>query len=132
MNGFRRNGAIAALAVAATLGFAACGDDEEEDAAATTTDTTEVASAGGDAVTIKTFAYDPSPATVAAGTTVTFTNEDDILHTVTSGTREKPTGEFDEDLDGVGSTAEVTFDEPGTIDYFCDVHQGMDGRVVVE
>lgn len=131
MNGFSRNGVIATLAVATTLGFAACGGDDE-DPAATPADATEEASAGGDAVTIKTFAYDPSPATVAAGTTVKFTNEDDILHTVTSGTREKPTAEFDEDLDGAGTTAEVTFDKPGTIDYFCDVHQGMDGQIVVE
>lgn len=49
-----------------------------------------------------------------------------------AGTRGKPTADFDQGLDGNGTTAEVTFDRPGTIDYFCDVHQSMDGRVVVE
>ena len=44
--------------------------------------------------------YEPDPLTVDAGTTVTFVNEDDILHTVTSGRRAKPTEDFDEDLDG--------------------------------
>lgn len=126
MKGLGRNGALASLAVAAALGLAACGDDEEGASGASESGAT------GAAVTIKTFMYEPSPLTVSAGTTVTFTNEDDILHTVTSGKRNNPTANFDEDLDGAGTAAEVTFDKPGTLDYFCDVHQGMDGQVVVE
>jgi plastocyanin len=133
MTPIKRNGALAALLATAALGLGACGDDDEgESASAGGTTASEETAQGGSAVAIKTFMYEPSPITVAAGTQVTFTNEDDILHTVTSGTREKPTNDFDEDLDGAGATAEVTFDEPGTIDYFCDVHQGMDGQVVVE
>ena len=129
----KRNGALAALLATAALALGACGGDDEGESASTGGATaSEETAQGGNAVVIKTFMYEPSPLTVAAGTKVTFTNEDDILHTVTSGTREKPTGDFDEDLDGVGSSAEVNFDEPGTIDYFCDVHQGMDGQVVVE
>ena len=119
-------GALAAVAVAAALGLAACGGDEPA------TESGDGAEASAPEVAIKTFMYEPSPLTVEAGTTVTFTNEDDILHTVTAGTRAKPSGDFDEDLDGAGAAAEVTFDRPGTIDYFCDVHQGMDGQVVVE
>ena len=53
MNGFSRNGVIATLAVATTLGFAACGGDDE-DAAAASADATAEGSAGGDAVTITT------------------------------------------------------------------------------
>jgi len=111
--------ALAALALSA----AGCGGDEESEPAA---------AADGAAVTIRTFMYDPDPLEVVGGTTVTFTNEDDILHTVTEGTKESQAkGGFDEQLDGAGTTAEVTFDEPGTIDYTCTIHAGMDGRVVV-
>jgi plastocyanin len=95
------------------------------------TETTE-ASADGAAATIKTFMYEPDPLEVAAGTTVTWTNEDDIEHTVTAGKQGAPSGEFDEPLDGAGSTAEVTFDKAGTYEYFCSLHDGMDGTVVVE
>jgi plastocyanin len=133
MTPIKRNGALAALLATAALGLGACGDDDEgESASAGGTTASEETAQGGSTVAIKTFMYEPSPITVAAGTQVTFTNEDDILHTVSSGTREKPTNDFDEDLDGAGSSVEVTFDQPGTIDYFCDVHQGMDGQVVVE
>lgn len=124
MNGLRRNGMVAAALAAAAVGLGACGGDDEQPADQT--------SADAPAVAIKTFMYEPSPLTVPAGTTVMFTNEDDILHTVTSGERNNPTGDFDEDLDGPGTTAEVTFEKPGTVDYFCDVHQGMDGQVIVE
>ncbi len=123
---------LTALAAAAslTLGLGACGDNSDSDSSSGSSG--DDSSAAGTVVTIKTFAFDPNPITVDAGTTITFDNQDDILHTITSGTREKPTGEFDEDLKELGSTAEITFDKPGTIDYFCDIHQGMDGQVVVK
>lgn len=101
-----------------------CGGSEPEQS--------DPAGSTGAEVMIKTFMYDPSPLTVQAGTTVTFTNEDKILHTVTAGTREKPTGEFDEELDGAGATAEIAVDEPGTYPYFCSVHNGQDGELIVE
>ena len=112
---------VAATAAGLVLAAVGCGgDDVRSDAGQ------------GTEVTIRTFMYEPDPLTVDAGTTVTFVNEDNILHTVTSGRRAKPTKDFDEDLDGAGTTAAVTFDEAGTIDYFCDIHQGMDGQVIVE
>ena len=119
---------LLAVSAALLVSAAGCGGGDAE-STSTMSDTTAAASA--DAVTIKTFMYEPDPVEVAVGTTVTFTNEDDILHTVTSGTREKPLKAFDEQLDGPATTAEVTFDEPGTIDYFCSLHDGMDGQVVV-
>ena len=115
-------GTLATLAISA--GVAGCGDEESG--------ATAEATPSADAVTLKTFMYEPDPVEVEAGTTVSFTNEDDILHTVTSGTREQPTKDFDEKLDGAGSTAEVTFDEAGTIKYFCSVHDGMDGEAIVK
>ena len=123
--------AMAAFAAAAALagGLTACGEDAEPagDAAGTAAESKQPA-----AVAIRTFMYEPSPLEVERGTTVTFTNEDDILHTVTEGRRGDPVADgFDEQLDGAGTAAEITFDEPGTIDYICTVHAGMDGEVVV-
>ena len=68
---------------------------------------------------------------VDAGTTIRWTNQDRILHTVTSGTDEAPTGRFDLQLDGAGSTAQFTFDEPGTYEYFCSRHPHMTGTITV-
>lgn len=76
--------------------------------------------------TIRTFQFGPDPVEVDAGTTVTWTNEDDILHSVTSAT-----GAFGGDLDGPGSTFGFTFEDPGRYAYVCRIHDGMEGAVVV-
>lgn len=122
--------AILAATAAISVGVASCGGDDEGPGAAA--DAMTDATDGGDSVTIKTFMYEPDPLEVDAGTTVTFTNEDNILHTVTEGTKEKPVkGGFDLKLDGPGTSGELTLDEPGTIQYTCTIHQGMDGSMVV-
>ena len=93
------------------------------------------AAAGSDAaVTIHTFNFQPDPITVKVGTEIAFHNEDKILHTVTSGTRDTPTpAMFNGKLDGAGSSFTVTLDEPGTYDYFCMIHpgMGMTGKIIV-
>jgi plastocyanin len=96
-------------------------------------------------VTIEGIAYSPAEIKVAPGTTVTWTNDDDVLHTVTSGHQAeqgvpgvsegkdaRPDGTFEGQLDGESTTFEFTFDESGTFAYYCDVHVGMVGEVVVE
>lgn len=133
-------GLVAAAVVAAAL-TGACstsGRDRTEGAAPAAA---RPPGASAAAVTVKLFMFDPDPMPVAAGTTVTWTNQDQIRHTVTAGTRTyddqgltrdvSPTGEFDLPLDGQGSTAEFTFTEPGTVAYLCTVHPGMDAEVVV-
>ena len=94
------------------------------------------------AVTIKGFMFQPNPLHVAAGTTVVWTNEDEILHTVTSGMRTYdeqhlqkdvvpgPPG-FDFQLDGKGKTAMFTYTQAGTFSYLCTRHPGMDAQIVV-
>ena len=84
------------------------------------------------AVEVKTFQFQPDPIEVAPGTTVTWTNRDNILHTVTSGSARQADGSVDERLDGPGSTARVTFEDAGRYEYFCSRHTGMRGVVVVE
>ncbi|MFP4343690.1 MAG: PQQ-dependent sugar dehydrogenase [Anaerolineales bacterium] len=75
--------------------------------------------------------FQPRELTIAPGTRVTWVNEDAVLHTVTSGTRDEPTGMFDVEV-ATGETFFFTFDEPGTYDYYCSIHPGMDGTIIVE
>lgn len=83
------------------------------------------------AVAIKTFQFKPTPLGVKAGTPVTWTNNDEITHTVTSGTPENHDGRFDSSLRGKGTTFSFTFAQPGTYSYFCDRHPSMRGEIRV-
>lgn len=85
----------------------------------------------GDRVLVQGFRFQPAELTVAAGTTVTWSNEDDIRHTATSGTPEAADGRFAVALDGKGTQGSVPFGEAGTYTYFCEVHNSMLGTVVV-
>ncbi|MDQ4057268.1 MAG: plastocyanin/azurin family copper-binding protein [Thermoproteota archaeon] len=77
--------------------------------------------------------YDPDPANVAVGTTVTWINDDATLHTAVSGTPDTgPSGEFDSSYLAKGKTFEHTFDTAGTFDYYCTLHPFMIGQVVVK
>ncbi|MBA4718880.1 MAG: hypothetical protein HRO68_07240 [Nitrosopumilus sp.] len=76
--------------------------------------------------------YLPYEVTVTAGATVTWSNDDSAVHTVTSG---HPVSGIDELFDsGIfmsGDTFEFTFNDVGTFDYFCMVHPWMVGIVNV-
>lgn len=136
--------AVAILAVAASIGLAACGgDDDDEDTSAATTPTTAQtgAAGGGDGetvdVTATDFKFDPSDPTVAPGE-VSFdvTNDGEAPHNLEV---EGPTGqaELPEDLQA-GDSGEFSVDlsEPGTYRFFCPVgnHEdlGMVGEVTVK
>lgn len=123
--------ALAAVALAGACGRSQAGDPMPN------------SSPPAHAVTIDTFAFTPKVSKVRVGDTVTWTNNDDILHTVSSGTRDyDPTnggevtathkdGAFDMKLDGAGSTARFAFTERGTYHYFCDRHPGMEADIEV-
>jgi plastocyanin len=77
--------------------------------------------------------YDPSPANVAVGTTVTWTNNDATLHTAVSGDPSSgPSGVFDSGILAKGKTFEHKFDTAGTFDYYCTLHPFMIGQIVVK
>jgi plastocyanin len=85
------------------------------------------------AVTVKQFQFMPAELTVKAGTTVTWTNQDQILHTATFGaTPGTADGTFDGPMDGPGKSVSHTFDRPGRYPYFCSRHNFMTGTIVVE
>ena len=82
-------------------------------------------------VTVKTFGFGPKVLEVTPGTTVMWTNADDIEHTVTSGTPDDPNSAFDRPLSGKGATATVRFDSLGSWPYYCKRHSFMRGEVRV-
>lgn len=74
----------------------------------------------------------PYNASISAGGTVTWNNDDTAAHTVTSGAvADGPDGLFDSGLFMAGAAFEFTFDDVGEYDYFCIVHPWMVGKVTV-
>ena len=78
-------------------------------------------------VNIDQFTFYPQRITVKAGTTVTWSNEDDVPHTVASSSKVFKSKALD-----TADKFSFTFTTPGTYDYFCSVHPHMTGPVVVE
>lgn len=83
-------------------------------------------------VTVQLFQFRPGLVEVRAGTRLTWTNQDDITHTVTSGTPEQRDGRFEVSLDGRGATGIVRLRDPGVYPYFCSRHQSMRGEIHVK
>ena len=78
-------------------------------------------------VKIDNFTFNPQQITVKAGTTVVWTNHDDIPHTVTSSTKVFKSNALDTDDKFL-----FTFTTPGSYLYFCALHPHMTGSIVVE
>jgi len=76
--------------------------------------------------------YDPQVLQITVGTAVLWINEDNAMHTITSGnSQEGPNGVFDSDLIAGGDSFEFTFTISGKEDYYCIVHPWMVGAVEV-
>jgi plastocyanin len=73
------------------------------------------------------FSFGPQRVTVKAGTTVTWTNDDDIPHTVASSTKLFKSKALD-----TSDKFSFTFTTPGVYEYFCSIHPHMTGTIVVE
>lgn len=74
----------------------------------------------------------PYEVSVGVGDTVTWSNDDVVSHTVTSGLLPHGhDGIFDSGLFMAGTAFEFTFEEAGHYDYFCLVHPWMAGKVIV-
>jgi len=80
------------------------------------------------AVLIDNFTFNPQQLTVKAGTTVTWTNKDDIPHGIASANNAFSKSKA---LDTDDSYS-FTFTTPGTYAYFCYIHPHMTGTIVVE
>src|SRR5215472_6224595 len=78
-------------------------------------------------VKIDNFVFTPNTVTVAAGTTIHWTNHDDIPHNVVADDKSFKSKVMDTD-EGFS----YTFAKPGTYTYFCSIHPKMTGKVVVQ
>jgi plastocyanin len=78
-------------------------------------------------IVAKDFMFSPTPVTVKAGSTVTWTNKDDEPHTVVSDTGVFKSGGMD-----TNESFSYKFDKPGTYHFTCSIHPRMVGTVVVQ
>jgi len=108
--------AAGVLLVVSAVGF--IGEDDE---------TTPSGDSAPGAVAIAGFRFNPEQITVNVGDAVTWTNEDEAVHTVTT----TDDGPIDSGDVAGGATYELVFDEAGTFAYICTLHPNMDGTVEV-
>lgn len=78
-------------------------------------------------VTIDNFAFAPPDLTIAAGTTVTWKNEDGEVHRVKEDHNRFSSAALDTD-----DSFSHTFETPGIYHYICSIHPYMVGKIVVK
>ncbi len=127
--GDRKEAALLALVLAAmALALSACGTSYGNGGSSNTggvpKTTGHVAS-----VSITNYAYHPADITVTKGTTITWSNGTNIVHTVTADS-----GMFDSGNVNPGKSFSYTFSQAGTFPYHCTYHValGMRGTVTVK
>lgn len=81
----------------------------------------------GPKVTISNFTFSPAVLNVPVGTTVTWVNQDDTAHTVTSVDKKFGSQGLD-----TGDMFSYKFATPGTYSYFCSIHPQMVGKIIVK
>ena len=77
-------------------------------------------------VSIANMAFNPKGITVKAGTTVTWTNNDVMTHTVTADNDSFNSGNIPS-----GSVFSFTFSTAGVFNYHCSIHPSMTGTITV-
>jgi plastocyanin len=86
----------------------------------------EMQSASAHDIAVDNFSFAPAATSVPSGTTVTWTNHDDVPHNIVSTERKFKSPVLDTD-----ERFSHRFDAPGTYSYFCSLHPKMTGQVVV-
>lgn len=119
----RRSVCIASLEAALVMGLGAFGTGRKGSAASAQEKMSTME------VKIDNFSFGPVTVTVPVGTTVTWTNRDDIPHTIVSTDDPKAFKSKVLDTDEKFSFA---FSKPGTYQYFCSIHPKMTGKVIVQ
>jgi plastocyanin len=109
---------LAVIAIAPVLLLAACGGSDSSDSEP------QAAKAGTASVRMIDNAFEARSITVDVGEKVTWTNDGAAPHTATST-------EFDSGTVAPGETFTWTAEEPGTVDYVCTFHPGMEGTITV-
>ena len=123
-------GGIILLAVLA-MAISACGEETSTNGGATGTTSaggsTSTTATKSSVVNISNSAFDPAELNVAVGTTVTWSNNDSLTHTVTASGGEFNSGDMKR-----GQNFGYTFNEPGSFEYGCTIHPAMQGTVIVK
>ncbi len=88
---------------------------------------TEATAATESNVNIDNFTFTPPTLTVAPGTKVTWTNHDDIPHTIVSSAQGFHSKALDTD-----DAFSFTFATSGEYEYFCSLHPKMKGIIIVK
>lgn len=85
-------------------------------------------------VAMEGLSFVPGDLTVEVGTTVTWTNESSVIHTVTSGSDGTHDDIFNSGDLGPDEEFSFTFNTVGSFPYYCipHVNQGMTGTITVE
>ena len=86
----------------------------------------KTAGAGQQHVVVDNFSFAPATTAVPVGSTITWTNRDDVPHNIVSTEQKFKSPVLD--TDGKFSH---TFEAPGTYKYYCSIHPKMTGEVVV-
>jgi plastocyanin len=86
----------------------------------------EMPTAGVQEVVVDNFSFAPGTVSVPVGTTVIWTNRDDVPHNVVSTQQKFRSPVLDTD-----ERFSHRFDASGAYEYFCSIHPKMTGRVVV-
>ncbi|MGB8651986.1 MAG: plastocyanin/azurin family copper-binding protein [Mycobacteriales bacterium] len=87
--------------------------------------------------------FKPTMFTIKAGQALTFVNHQSITHEIVGGSYQVDAGTglrtsetddktFDLKVSQKGDTVEHVYDQPGTYHFFCTIHKGMNGTVVVQ
>lgn len=119
------------------ISFAGCGSDSSTSAGSDPNPNNEeneepVEEQADNEVWIEGNSFNVSNLEITAGTTVTWKNNSNADHTITSGTRNgDDAGELFDRSISPGQTVSITFEEAGTYEYFCKIHSGMDAEVTV-
>jgi plastocyanin len=116
-----RNTRVLSIAAAVSLLLAACASEPGGPA-----DEAGAAAQNG-AVRMAEIAFLPASVTITTGSTVTWTNNDTVPHTVAFSDEGPQSSELIEP----GATFEATFAEAGSYAYVCTLHSGMEGVVEV-
>jgi plastocyanin len=78
-------------------------------------------------IRVDNFTFSPETLTVAANSTVTWTNKDDVPHVIAS-----TDGLFRSKGLDTDDHYSFKFIKPGTYNYFCAIHPKMIGKIVVQ
>ena len=109
------------------LAFVAAGRSAPTRSHSTHTLTATGSSGTTASVSIANFSFTPATLSVSVGTTVTWTNNDSVTHTVTADQ-----GAFDSNNLSPGNTFSFTFSQAGTYPYHCKIHPSMMGTIQVQ